>query len=83
MANTEPLLEVNDLKVTLRNGVEIVRGVDFVAEAGKVVGIVGESGSGKSITMRAVMGLAPAQSKVSGSIKLRGEELIGAPERRM
>ena len=27
MANTEPLLEVNDLKVTLRNGVEIVRGV--------------------------------------------------------
>jgi peptide/nickel transport system ATP-binding protein len=83
VANKEPLLEVRDLRVTLRNGVQIVRGVDFVAEAGKVVGIVGESGSGKSITMRAVMGLTPARSKLSGSIKLHGEELVGASERRM
>ncbi|TCR87796.1 ABC transporter ATP-binding protein [Rhizobium sp. BK376] len=83
MVNNEPLLDVRDLRVTLSNGVEIVRGVDFVAEAGKVVGIVGESGSGKSITMRAVMGLPPSQSKLSGSIKLHGEELIGASKRRL
>jgi peptide/nickel transport system ATP-binding protein len=81
--NREPLLEVRDLRVTLRNGLEIVRGVDFVAEAGKVLGIVGESGSGKSIMMRAAMGLSPSQSTVTGSIKLRGEELVRAQERRM
>jgi oligopeptide/dipeptide ABC transporter ATP-binding protein len=77
------LLEVRDLRVTLRNGLEIVRGVDFVAEAGKVLGIVGESGSGKSITVRAAMGLSPARSMISGSIRLHGEELVRAPERRM
>ncbi len=83
MANKEPLLQASDLRVTLRNGVKIVRGVNFTAEAGKVLGIVGESGSGKSITMRAVMGLSPPGSVISGSIKLRGEELVRAPERRM
>ncbi|WP_052161411.1 ABC transporter ATP-binding protein [Hoeflea sp. BAL378] len=83
MAETAPLLEARDLRVTLRNGLEIVRGVTFTAEAGKVLGIVGESGSGKSITMRAVMGLSPPGAVISGSIKLRGEELVRAPERRM
>ena len=83
MAEMTPLLQANNLRVTLRNGMEIVRGVSFTAEAGKVLGIVGESGSGKSITMRAVMGLSPPGSTISGSIKLRGEELVRAPERRM
>lgn len=83
MATQQPLLEVKKLRVTLENGVEIVRGVDFSAEAGKVVGIVGESGSGKSITMRAALGLPPSRAKLSGSIKFRGEELIGASEKHM
>ncbi len=83
MAETAPLLQAKDLRVTLRSGIEIVRGVSFTAKAGKVLGIVGESGSGKSITMRAVMGLSPPGSVISGSIKLRGEQLVRAPERRM
>jgi peptide/nickel transport system ATP-binding protein len=83
MAGSVPLLQARDLRVTLRNGLEIVRGVDFTAEAGKVLGIVGESGSGKSITMRAVMGLSPPSSVISGSIRLHGEELVAASERRM
>jgi oligopeptide/dipeptide ABC transporter ATP-binding protein len=83
MTTQQPLLEVQNLHVTLQNGIEIVRGVDFVAEAGKVIGIVGESGSGKSITMRAALGLPPSRARLSGSIKFRGEELIGASEQRM
>ncbi|RWK43422.1 ABC transporter ATP-binding protein [Mesorhizobium sp.] len=83
VVDRQPLLEVHDLRVTLRNGLEVIRGVDFVAEAGKVLGIVGESGSGKSIMMRAALGLSPSLSTVTGSIKLRGEELVGANERRM
>jgi len=83
MAQTTPLLDATDIRVTLRNGIEIVRGVSFIAQAGKVLGIVGESGSGKSITMRAVMGLSPPGSRISGSIKLHGEELVRASERRM
>jgi oligopeptide/dipeptide ABC transporter ATP-binding protein len=83
MASTAPLLQTRDLRVTLKNGTELVRGVSFTAQAGKVLGIVGESGSGKSISMRAVMGLSPPGSRISGSIELHGEELVGAPERRM
>lgn len=83
MTNTPPLLEVRDLKVKLASGLEIVRGVDLVAEAGKVVGVVGESGSGKSVTVRAALGLIPPSSTLSGSIKFRGEELANASPRRL
>ncbi|MBL8581611.1 MAG: ABC transporter ATP-binding protein, partial [Rhizobiaceae bacterium] len=83
MNSDTPALDVRDLRVTLPNGIGIVRGVDFAAHAGKVLGIVGESGSGKSITVRAIMGLPPGAANVSGSIRLHGEELVGAPERRL
>ncbi len=77
------LLEVKGLGVTLRRGVEIVRGVSINVEASKVVGVVGESGSGKSMMVRAIMGLQPAGSRISGSVRLRGVEMIGLPERRL
>lgn len=82
MSDGTPLLEVRDLRVKLASGLEIVRGVDLVAEAGKVVGVVGESGSGKSVTVRAALGLTPSSSILSGSIRFRGEELANAPQRR-
>lgn len=83
MTSDKPLLEVEDLRVTLKNGIEIVRGVSFSVHARKVVGIVGESGSGKSMTVRATMGLPPPLASVSGSIKLNGEQLVGAQQRRL
>jgi ABC-type glutathione transport system ATPase component len=51
---------------------------------GEIVGLAGESGSGKSITALAMLGLAPALgARVSGSIRLDGEELLGAPASRL
>jgi peptide/nickel transport system ATP-binding protein len=77
-----PVLEVTDLTVTF-GGVPAVRGVSYSVRAGEVLGIVGESGSGKSVTSAAVMGLLPATARVTGSVRLHGRELIGAPEREL
>ena len=61
----------------------ILRDVSLRLTEGHILGLVGESGSGKSMTALSVMGLLPRGAQLSGSITLDGDELIGAPERRM
>jgi peptide/nickel transport system ATP-binding protein len=62
MAQSPPLLDVRDLKVSFRTGgvaVLAVDGVSFSVQKGRTLGVVGESGCGKSVTSLAVMGLIP------------------------
>src|SRR5262245_5971061 len=76
----EIVLEIRDLHVTFKTEdgpVYAVRGVDMDVRAGEVLGIVGESGSGKSVAMLAVLGLLPRTATITGSVKYRGQELIG------
>lgn len=79
------LLEVKDLHTSFftdAGEVKAVDGVSFQLEHGKVLGIVGESGSGKSVTAYSIMQiLAPTGKIVSGSVKLDGQELVGADEK--
>lgn len=75
-------LAVRDLVVTI-GGSAVVRGLSLDVARGQTLGIVGESGSGKSMTALAVMGLLPVAARAAGSIALAGEELVGAPERRL
>jgi peptide/nickel transport system ATP-binding protein len=83
---TTPTLEVTDLATHFftRDGVaRAVDGVSFTVGRGEVLGLVGESGSGKSVTGFSIIGLVdPPGRVVSGSVKFKGEELVGAsPER--
>lgn len=81
---TEPLFEVRDLRVAFgRGGVfaEAVRGISLHVNPGEVLGIVGESGSGKSVGMLAAIGLQPEGARVTGSVRFRGQELIGMSRR--
>jgi ABC-type dipeptide/oligopeptide/nickel transport system ATPase component len=74
------LLEVEDLRVAFAVGGREIRAVDGVSynvEAGRSLAIIGESGSGKTVGCRAIMGLLPAGTAISGSARLRGTELIG------
>ncbi len=81
------LLEVKDLHTsffTPAGEVRAVNGVSFFLDRGKVLGIVGESGSGKSVTAYSIMQILANTGKiVSGSIKLDGQELVGAGEKVM
>jgi peptide/nickel transport system ATP-binding protein len=76
------LLEVRDLTThfeTKAGAVKAVDGVSFDVARGEVVGLVGESGSGKTVTGFSVLGLIDAPGRiVSGSVKLEGQELVGA-----
>ena len=60
-----------------------VDGVDLAVAPGEALGIVGESGSGKSVTWLAALGLLPPRARVSGSVRLDEEELVGAPPPRL
>jgi peptide/nickel transport system ATP-binding protein len=80
------LLEVTDLTVTFptdADPVAAVRGVNFHVDAGEVVALVGESGAGKSASAMSVVGLLPEFAEVSGSVRLRGEELLGLSDAQM
>ncbi len=78
------LLEVKDLRTSFftdAGEVKAVDGVSFELDRGRVLGIVGESGSGKSVTAYSIMQiLAPTGKIVGGSIRLDGQELVGADE---
>jgi peptide/nickel transport system ATP-binding protein len=81
-----PLLEVRDLTVEFSSDdavIPAVRGLSYTLSPGEVLGIVGESGSGKSVSSLAVMGLLPLSATVRGSVKLRGQELVGLPDRQL
>lgn len=81
------VLEVEGLNLeflTPDGWVHVVHDVDLVVPAGTTVGLVGESGSGKTVTSLAVMGLLPRDTtRVSGSIRLAGRELVGMSPRQL
>jgi len=81
------LLEIKDLHTsffTSSGEVKALDGISFKLEKGEVLGIVGESGSGKSVTAFSILQILVYPGKiVSGSIKLNGQELIGAGEKVM
>ena len=52
--------------------------MNFELEAGKVLAIVGESGSGKSTTALGLMNLLASNARMSGSILVKGQEMLDA-----
>jgi peptide/nickel transport system ATP-binding protein len=84
------VLAIDNLVVSLNFGrttddYRIIDGVSLELSERETLCLVGESGSGKSVTALTVMGLLQKNALVptGGSIKLVGEELLAASDRRL
>ena len=68
------LLELTDLRVSLEDGTEIVKGVDLAVSPGEIHALMGPNGSGKSTLAYALMG-HPAYQITEGQIVFDGEDV--------
>jgi branched-chain amino acid transport system ATP-binding protein len=68
------MLEVRDLQAWYGDS-HVLHGITFDVREGEVVSLLGRNGAGKTTIMKSIMGLTPRRS---GSVKFRGQELIGA-----
>jgi len=82
-----PILQLRDLCVAAErpDGHRVIDGISLEVHEGEMLCVVGESGSGKSVTSLSIMGLLPrgVLCPAGGSIRLEGEELLGAGEKRL
>jgi microcin C transport system ATP-binding protein len=75
-----PLVAVENLAVSFR-GKLAVDGVGFSLVRGETLAIVGESGSGKTVTALSLLQLLGGAARYErGSIRIDGQEMIGAEE---
>ncbi|WP_025804489.1 ABC transporter ATP-binding protein [Pseudomonas chlororaphis] len=80
---SERLIELRDLRVAFK-ATEVVHGIDLEIRRGECLALVGESGSGKSVTAHSLLQLLdPGSTRIAGSIRYRGEELLGASPARL
>ena len=69
-------LSIQDLDVSLSNGMPLLRRVSLDVAPGEVRALVGESGAGKSMIGKAVLGILPRAARLTGgAILLDGENL--------
>ena len=85
--NSQPLLEVHNLKTyffTEDGVVKAVDGVDLAVKPGEVLGLVGESGCGKSVTSLSIMRLIGIPGKIiDGKVIFEGRNLLELSESEM
>jgi peptide/nickel transport system ATP-binding protein len=80
------LLEVDNLRVSYAGRsrrdapIDALDGVSLTLEAGETLAIVGESGSGKTTLLRSIARLI---EPTDGAIRLQGQDLAGAPRRKL
>jgi len=82
------VLDVDNLVISLGHkprAERVIDGVSLQVSERETLCVVGESGSGKSVTALSVMGLLPKKLLVpaGGSIRLAGEEILAAGDRRL
>jgi ABC-type microcin C transport system duplicated ATPase subunit YejF len=78
-----PILQIRNLDVrfsTPDGEVHAVKRANIDIAEGECLGVVGESGSGKSQLFLGALGLLSNNGRAIGSVKFRGDELLGLPQ---
>jgi peptide/nickel transport system permease protein len=76
------ILEIKDLSVQFpgpAGPISVVDRISFSMRVGEMIGVVGESGSGKTMTSLAIAQLVPYPGRVTGTVKLAGQDLQQVP----
>ncbi len=77
---SDPVLQVRDFTVEFwvdGTWYPAAVAMNFDVKAGTTLAIVGESGSGKSTTAMGIMDLLAPNARISGSVKIKGNEVVG------
>ncbi len=80
------VLQIRALSIdypTAQGSLAALQGIDLDLAAGECLGVVGESGSGKTALLLAIMGLLARPARVTGSVRYRGQELLGLEPARL
>lgn len=71
MVVSVPVIELNGVKKSF-GAVDVLKGVDFSVEAGKVTALVGDNGAGKTTLIKGLAGIQPYDK---GTVKFEGKEI--------
>src|SRR5438874_4135958 len=76
VSQSQPAIEVIELRKVYPGGVEAVRGIDFAVAPGEVFGLLGPNGARKSTTIGM---LTTTVRPTSGSARLAGHDVRTEP----
>jgi simple sugar transport system ATP-binding protein len=76
----EPVLEMNQVKLTSKDNVPLLNGIDLNVRAGEIVGIAGVDGNGQTELIEAITGLRKVNS---GTITLSGTNITNLSARKI
>lgn len=71
------MLSLESVSVSIQ-GVQVLRGIDALLQAGETVAVVGRNGAGKTTMLRVLMGLLAVEA---GHVRLDGKDLTVVPAR--
>ncbi len=74
MSTGQPKIEIRGLYKSFGTK-HVLRGLDLDVQAGRSLVVIGGSGTGKSVLIKCILGIVEADR---GSIKVDGEEVVGA-----